>query len=253
MEKNCIWLSNSFLHWYAEMQCSSYTSVEDRLRAYKLWQHAELIAAGDANEFNRVDIVSNLKRCLNQRLKFIEHVYSLKKIASSDSPKGYLEYLESLDLVRPYMLKQLMTIRNDIEHNDASPPNIERCRELLDLTWYFLKSTDGFVSRCKNNCVLRYLSDKGDETQYWLNFDIDFNSNHTITINGWVPETMLSKDEKKNHTLIRLKNFGSKKERWRETESHTDKLDNDFWLNGILEPSEKIRLEVVKSCLHASM
>ena len=93
MEKNCIWLSNSFLHWYAEMQCSSYTSVEDRLRAYKLWQHAELIAAGDANEFNRVDIVSNLKRCLNQRLKFIEHVYSLKKIASSDSPKGYLEYL----------------------------------------------------------------------------------------------------------------------------------------------------------------
>ena len=42
---------------------------------------------------------------LNPTLKtFSEgHVYSLKKTALSDLPKGYLEYLESLGLVRPYV------------------------------------------------------------------------------------------------------------------------------------------------------
>ena len=96
-------MDDTFLNWYPEMQVSSYTNAKDRLRAYQLWKHADLILTGDSNEFNRVDAVSNLKRCLNQRLKFIEHVYSLKKIALSDSPKGYLEYLGSLGLVRPYV------------------------------------------------------------------------------------------------------------------------------------------------------
>lgn len=134
MEKENVWLCDSVLDWYAEIQSYSYTNAEGCQRAYELWKHAESLLTGDANEFNRVDIISNLKRCLNQRLKFIEEVYSLQKIALFDSPKGYLEYLESLGLVRPYMLKQLMTIRNDIEHNDAQPPNVERCLELLDLT-----------------------------------------------------------------------------------------------------------------------
>lgn len=253
MEKERVWLDDTFLHWYPEMQVSSYTNEKDRLRAYQLWKHAELILTGDTNEFNRVDVVSNLKRCLNQRLKFIEHVYSLKKIALSDSPKGYLEYLESLGLVRPYMLKQLMLIRNDIEHNDAPPPNIERCQELLDLTWYFLKSTDSFVSLCKHDFILKKLSDSGDETQYWLNFDIDFEQGHTTMVNGWVPETLLSKEEKQGFTLIELKDFSSEEAGWGGSEKHTDKLDNDFWINGKLKPSENIRLEIVKRCLHANM
>ena len=241
------------MDWSTIIESYSRTNEVDHLRAYKLWKHAELILTGDANEFNRVDVISNLKRCLNQRLKFIEHVYSLKKIAVSDSPKGYLEYLESLGLVRPYMLKQLMLIRNDIEHNDAPPPNIERCRELLDLTWYFLKSTDSFIFWYKNNFILSYLTNEGDETQYWLNFDIDFQQGHTTMVNGWVPETLLSKEEKQGFTLIELKDFGSKEARWGGTEKHTDKLDNDFWINGKLKPSENIRLEIVKRCLHANM
>lgn len=253
MEKEKVWLCDSVLDWSAKIESYSHTNEVDHLRAYKLWKHAELILTGNANEFNRVDVISNLKRCLNQRLKFIEHVYSLKKIAVSDSPKGYLEYLESLGLVRPYMLKQLMLIRNDIEHNDAPPPNIERCRELLDLTWYFLKSTDIFILWYKNNFTLSYLTNEGEETQYWLNFDIDFEQGHTTMVNGWVPETLLSKEEKQGFTLIELKDFGSKESRWGSSEKHTDKLDNDFWINGSLKPSEKVRLKIVKRCLHANM
>ncbi|MGP9545396.1 hypothetical protein ACT3QR_10390 [Psychrobacter sp. AOP7-B1-25] len=253
MKKEYIWLCDSVLDWSATIESYSYTNEADHLRAYDLWSHADLILTGNANEFDRVDVVSNLKRCLNQRLKFIEHVYSLKKIALSDSPKGYLEYLESLGLVRPYMLKQLMLIRNDIEHNDAPPPNIERCQELLDLTWYFLKSTDSFVSLCKHDFILKKLSDSGDETQYWLNFDIDFEQGHTTMVNGWVPETLLSKEEKQGFMLIELKDFGSKEARWGGSQKHTDKLDNDFWINGKLKPSENIRFEIVKRCLHANM
>lgn len=253
MDKERVWLCDSVLDWDAEIQSYGYTDSEDHLRAYKLWEHAEALLTGDANEFNRVDILSNLKRCLNQRLKFIEKVYSLKKITLSNSPKGYLEYLESLGLVRPYMLKQLMLIRNDIEHNDAPPPNVERCRELLDLIWYFLKSTDSFVFWYKNSFILRYLTNECNETQYWLSLDIDFKLDHAITIKGWVPEALLSKEEKQGFTLVELIDFGSKQERWGGSESHTDKLNNDFWINGILKPSEKIRLNVVKHCLHANM
>ncbi|MGP9557513.1 hypothetical protein [Psychrobacter sp. AOP7-A1-24] len=151
------------------------------------------------------------------------------------------------------MLKQLMLIRNDIEHNDAPSPNIERCQELLDLTWYFLKSTDSFVSLCKHDFILKKLSDSGDETQYWLNFDIDFEQGHTTMVNGWVPETLLSKEEKQGFTLIELKDFGSKEARWGGSQKHTDKLDNDFWINGKLKPSENTRFEIVKRCLHANM
>ena len=253
MEKENIWLCNSVLDWSATIESYGYTNAEDCQRAHELWKHAELFLKDDANEFNRVDVISNLKRCLNQRLKFIEQVYSLKKIALSDSPKGYLEYLASLGLVRPYMLKQLMLIRNDIEHNDAPPPNIERCRELLDLTWYFLKSTDSFVAWRKNDFILKKLTDEGDETQYWLNLKINFELDYAIRINGWIPETLLSKEEKQGFTLIKLMAFGSKKACWGESEKHTDKLDNDFWINGTLKPSEKVRLKVVKRCLHANI
>ena len=35
-----------------------------------------------------------------------------------------------------------MDIRNEIEHEDAPPPPYVRARELLDMTWYFLRSTE---------------------------------------------------------------------------------------------------------------
>ncbi len=38
-------------------------------------------------------------------------------------------------------MKQLLAIRNDIEHRDVKPPSTEKCLELLDAVWYFLKST----------------------------------------------------------------------------------------------------------------
>jgi len=253
MESKVVWICNSIWDWYPEIQSYGFTSVEDRLRAYKLWEHAEALLTEDSSEFSRVDVVSNLKRCLNQRLKFIEYVYSLKKVALKDSPKGYLEYLESLGLVRPYMLKQLMLIRNDIEHNDAPPPSTDRCKELLDLTWYFLKSTDSFVSWCKHDFILRDLTENGEETQYWLSVDIDYDLDHQIKVNGWVPESCISMEEKPDFTLVEVKDFGSKEERWSSTDNHKDKLDSDCWLNGTLKPTENIRLSLIRASLHASM
>ncbi|EJR0963233.1 TPA: hypothetical protein NJ348_004542 [Vibrio parahaemolyticus] len=253
MESKVIWVRNSIWDWYPEMQSYGFTSVEDRIRAYKLWEHAEALLTEESSEFSRVDVVSNLKRCLNQRLKFIEYVYSLKKVALKDSPKGYLEYLESLGLVRPYMLKQLMLIRNDIEHNDAPPPSTDRCKELLDLTWYFLKSTDSFVSWCKHDFILKDLTENGEETQYWLSIDIDYELDHQIKVNGWVPESSVSMEEESGFTLVEVKDCGSKGERWSGTDNHKDKLDSDCWLNGTLKPTEDVRLSLIMASLHASM
>ena len=35
-----------------------------------------------------------------------------------------------------------MDVRNAIEHHDVRPPSLTRCRELLDVVWYFLRTTD---------------------------------------------------------------------------------------------------------------
>ncbi|WP_420229295.1 hypothetical protein ACOBWA_10335 [Psychrobacter sp. ER1] len=100
---------------------------------------------------------------------------------------------------------------------------------------------------------MSYLTDEGEETQYWLNLSINFKLDHSIKINGWIPKVLLSEEKKQGYTLIELKDFVSKETRWGGAEKHMDKLDNDFWVNGSLKPSEKVRLKVVKHCLHANM
>jgi len=40
------------------------------------------------------------------------------------------------------LLTELMKVRNDIEHNDSPPPELQTCQMYIDVVWYFLKSTD---------------------------------------------------------------------------------------------------------------
>lgn len=110
-----------------------------------------------------------MKRSLNHRLQLIEKTYHLKTIYFKDKPKGYLELLEKYNIVRPLLMKKLLTIRNEIEHEDSNPPEIERCKELVDIMWYFLKSTDSIV-QIKKESICFDLYNDGVETQYGFQF-----------------------------------------------------------------------------------
>jgi hypothetical protein len=40
------------------------------------------------------------------------------------------------------MVARLIAFRNSIEHGDKLPPDKEQCADLLEVVWYFLRSTD---------------------------------------------------------------------------------------------------------------
>ena len=251
MQHKRIWLDHSVFDWYVECHGGSITSYSDLIRAYELWDHAKSLINTNENEFQRSDAISNLKKCLNQRLKFIEYVYSLKKVATKDSPKGYLEYLETFDIVRPLMLKNLMSIRNDIEHNDASPPSLERCMELLDLTWYFLKSTDSYIRIRREDISYSQLTDEGEETRYKFGLDIDYDLDHQFSIMGWFDSSTISLEPIDKWVKVDIENLHTKRDKWPDgvPENHKNKLDTDLWLTGKLEPECEIKHQILRDVM----
>ena len=128
-----LWLSNQvFSSELCEYQGGYCIDTKHLRRAYKQWNHANKTLNTSREELYRVDTITTLKRSLNQRLKLIEAIYALKKIAEQSSPKDSLGYLETFGVIRSSLLKNLLDVRNEIEHNDVEPPSYERCVELLD-------------------------------------------------------------------------------------------------------------------------
>lgn len=136
-----MWLSAEVLDWQVESGGGGKLGDEQRVaRPYELLGHAtQLVQSADSN-FARVDALSNLKRSINVRLQHIEDLYRFGELF----PKGVgaLERLELVGLAKPFLIKLLFELRNDVEHNDTDPPDSNRLRELIDMTWYFLKATD---------------------------------------------------------------------------------------------------------------
>ncbi|MFJ7913908.1 MULTISPECIES: hypothetical protein [unclassified Lysinibacillus] len=145
MFKQRKWISNEILNWESYSESSTVLEKEKGERAFRIWEHAKNLIENNETEFHLADGITNLKRALNHRLKLIEEIYGFKFVEINNKPKGYMEILEIFGVVRPFLMKRLLTIRNGIEHNDEKPPSYERCIELLDVVWYFLKSTDLMV------------------------------------------------------------------------------------------------------------
>ena len=114
-------LSKDFLNWYFYTDIGLEPGRETQQRGYEIWNHAESQIKSDSSLLQLADGISNLKRCLNQRLKAIEAIYCIRSAPFKNIPKGYLQLLEKVGVVRPFMLEQLMTIRNEIEHEDTPP------------------------------------------------------------------------------------------------------------------------------------
>lgn len=132
-------------------------------RPYKLLSHSERQLTNSADEFVRADVVLNLKRAINSRLQHIEELYAFSK----DFPKniGALERLETVGLARPLLIRKLFSLRNDIEHNDVLPPDARKCTELIDATWYFLKTTDSACKTVPRGVILKNPVSIGDHSR----------------------------------------------------------------------------------------
>lgn len=245
-----IWLSNDFLKWNVSLECS--TSVSEHLwkRSYDIWDRACFLIEKSNNQFDLSDGIANLKRSLNHRLSLIENIYHLKNINFSDKPKGYLELLEYYGLVRPFIMKNILLIRNDIEHNDAEPPELSRCKELIDVVWYFLKSTDSLVQRVGDSFNFCLYDNNGEETNYWLSIDIDYTQGTVFGISGWVPCNMISFEKKDSFFLVHAEKIHSKGE-FSNLENHQDKLSTDKWITGGVNKDNIDYENVIKKVLIA--
>lgn len=95
--------------------------------------------------------MQKLWNAIDLRLQHLRNIYGLRRLAKQAQwPAGDgegLKTLERLGLVRPLILRELKEVRDAVEHEDAAHPDVDACRNYVDLVWYFLRSTDIFVSR----------------------------------------------------------------------------------------------------------
>lgn len=243
------WLSKDIWNWDARYESGTELDAEAWKRAYEIWDRAKFLIDKNDNLFCLSDGITNLKRSINQRLKNIEKVYHFKNIDFENKAKGYLELLEQFDIVRPLIMKELLRIRNEIEHNDALPPNANRCQELVDIVWYFLKSTDSLVQILKKSYYFQFYDDEGSETQYGFSVSVDYNSHSNLKICGWFPASIVSLSEKEDFLEVFLKDFNGP-EKFKNTNYHQDKLETDRWVNGNIRINNKTNYKnIIKKLL----
>lgn len=255
-----IWVSNSISNWTAQSQ-GGHIFGPEWIRTYQIWERARELIDDAKSEFALADGVANLKRALNHRLKLIEEYYSFKNIEISNKPTSYLELLERYDIVRPFIMQILLKIRNDIEHNDVAPPTIERCKEFLDVVWYFIKSTDPITQVQQNDPVFRLLDNEGFETQYWYSVDINFEKAAKMHITGWFPDNILYSVAKEGTSKVIIETMKTNIEKLNEIkkqekeidtylmEEYKARLDTDICIRGELLPTPDVRLAIIKKVL----
>src|SRR5258706_16070804 len=142
-----MWVNPIVFNWDPMVESSSdYTSTAWK-RSYELWSHAEQILSKPTTEFERANLIMNLRRAVDRRVRLLDQRYSFRSIPIKDKPSDVLALLEFVGAVRPRMLQKLIEIRNAVEHEDADPPDHETCEVFLEFTWYFLKSTDLITQR----------------------------------------------------------------------------------------------------------
>ena len=237
------YIDSSFLYFFDYAETEHSVDEAKFYRAYEIWDHCkELLESGNSSLI-RIDVISNLRRCLNQRLKNIENYYFINSLPFLKNDKRYFDKLSSLNIIRPFMLQQLFEICNDIEHNDAKPPSAKRTQELLDISWYFLKSTDQLVRGIRDDFLFNFRIKKST-VDYGVTLKFNLSNRWEINIRGWIPKNFVKNFNKKNTIPVEILEFGTKFET-NVAKYHEDKLDTDLFIEGIFKPDNQMFKEIV--------
>lgn len=243
-----IWISKELLEWDYAPSGGSVIDPKFKQRAYEIWEHANDLIEKETEKFNLEDAIINLKRTIDQRLKLIEDIYGFKKNNKNYKNIPYLELLEKFGIIRNNMMKKLLQIRNGIEHRDENAPSKERCIELSDMVWYFLKTTDNIVS-IKREYIDTTNNYKCEESQYGFDMEIKYDNGLEVSLAGWVPNECVKETKEEDFLEINANDVHGKekfKDKSWYNELHKDKLDSDLWINGTFELNENDKLEFLK-------
>lgn len=89
-----------------------------------------------------------------------------------------------MGVVKSLLIGKLLKIRNGIEYDGKTAPSGEECNELIDVVWYFYKSTDIFSKVKPYDCLIEY---EIDGMEYWISMEFDFKEHDRIKIRGRFP------------------------------------------------------------------
>ena len=220
-----IWINPEFMNWHSYSDSVTLLNEQEGDRAYEIWEHASTRLQNNPDEMDRTDAITTLKRCVNQRLQVIEKLYKLRAVFASSSNR-YLQLLERLLIVRPLLILGLMEVRNEIEHQDKRPPKVERCLELLDIVWYFLRTTDRIVQKVYDSLVYDH-----DGDIYGVTLGITIKRKWNFTICGWLPKEFVAMQPKTNFVEILADELHTN-EKLKRDGKHLDKKDSDLYFRG---------------------
>ena len=145
------------------------------------------------------DIITNLRKAINYRVRDLVKNLGFNHIANPNLKKEQkLEQLEDIGIVKSLLIKKLLNIRNNIEYEGATPPNPSDCEELIDIVWYFYKTTDIYCKFKFGGLEFKYII---DEVMYGFIFDFDFDKHEYINFRGCVPDKFLSKTNTDNKKI----------------------------------------------------
>ena len=204
-----VWLSNELLKWEYTPSGGSVMNPKYKQRAYEIWEHANELIERETEKFNLEDAIINLKRAIDQRLKLIEEIYEFKKKNTEYKNIPYLELLEKFGIIRNHMMKKLLQIRNGIEHRDENAPSKERCKELSDMVWYFLKSTDDIVS-VKRQYIDINIGYEYEESPYGFDMKVNYDNGVEFFISGWIPYEYIKEAKEREFLIVNANDIHNK-------------------------------------------
>jgi hypothetical protein len=98
-----------------------------------------------------------------------------------------LELLADVGVIRPLMLQSLLKVRNEVEYNDASPPDVIRCNEFADAVWYLLKTTDSMLEVGRTDIAFRPEGEPRNNPQVWFSLSIEYKPTLKVEFRGQMP------------------------------------------------------------------
>jgi hypothetical protein len=246
------WLSETVFSWLPHLEGWSTKASANLMRPYTHWEHAQKLSNSETNQFIRIDIVTTLKRSVDIRIRNLNDIYQFRNILFLKKTKRIIELLSQLEIIRPMMISKLNRIRNTIEHQDEAPPSHDECMELVDFTWYFLRSTDILIQQIPGTVIFEPGGGIYD-SPYWVSFNANTGSDWSVKINGWVENDKISLEEKSNCIIIDLERFDSaevlldKNKEWDSyQEEHKNRNPSDIHFNGrFIGPPEMIKVFII--------
>ena len=230
VNKAC-WISEEIFDWQLELNGGSLDDEVKAQRAYELFAHAETLIRENKSPLSLTDGILSLKRAINHRVKLLDELYQLSSIFPKNT--GALERLAIVGLSRPFMIKQLFELRNDIEHNDQKPPSITRCHELVDITWYFLKATDAACLLVRHHAL--FTCDKGPfarEPRLWIEGTL--NNKSQLSVSGWIDTALLSERASQEFLELQINELKCKQDFVQWQENHIKRQKSERWFSGTI-------------------